>query len=153
MKEGVSAVVASLVVATGLHAQFALSPPWKAGIPSDLKFEVASVRPSTPNSPGGGIRPAPGGLYYVASSVTLRTLIIVAYSFRPDQITGGPSWMNTERFDMNAKSERAANVDELHVMLQNMLVDRFKLRFHVESKQAPIYVLSVDKSQGKARSP
>jgi uncharacterized protein (TIGR03435 family) len=57
--------------------------------------------------------------------------------------------MNTERFDMNAKSEHSASIDELHVMLQNLLADRFKLRFHVESKQAPIYVLSVDKQGSK----
>lgn len=57
--------------------------------------------------------------------------------------------MNTERFDMNAKSDRPESIDELHMMLQNLLADRFNLRFHVESKQAPIYVLSVDKSGSK----
>lgn len=132
-----------------LFAQASYSPPWKASIPPDLAFEVASLHPSPPNSPGGGIRPAPGGLHYLASNVTLRTLIIVAYRFRPDQISGGPSWMNSERFDMDAKSERPASVDELHVMLQNLLADRFHLRFHVESKQAPIYVLSAGKSPAR----
>ena len=141
---------AALFAVCGIvFAQGTFSQPWKEGIPSNLKFEVASLRPSPPNSPGGGIRPAPGGQRYIASGVTLRTLIIVAYRFRPDQIRGGPSWMNTEHFDMNAKSEHSASIDGLHVMLQNLLADRFKLRFHVESKQAPIYVLSADKQGSK----
>lgn len=50
---------------------------------------------------------------------------------------------------MNAKSERVASIDELHVMLQNLLAERCNLRFHVESRQAPIYVLSLDKQQVK----
>jgi uncharacterized protein (TIGR03435 family) len=131
---------AVMVPAGYLLAQRQFKPQWMERIPSNLKFEVASLKPSKPDSPGGGIQPAPGGERYVASGVTLRVLIIVAYRFRPDQIVGGPPWMNTERYDMNAKAERPANVDELHVMLQNLIADQFRFQFHTASRQAPIYV-------------
>jgi uncharacterized protein (TIGR03435 family) len=101
---------------------------------SAQKFEVASIKPSQPGQTRYGIRPAPGGERYLASNVSLKIMITVAYRVRAEQVSGGPAWMDTEGFDMNAKAERPSSMEELHAMLQDLLADRFKLRFHRESR-------------------
>jgi uncharacterized protein (TIGR03435 family) len=117
---------------------------------TSLKFEVASLKPSQPDPRGFmGIRPAPGGERYLASNVTLKLLITVAYRIKADQISGGPSWIDSDHYDMNAKAERPSSADELHAMLQDLLADRFQLRFHRETKELPIYALAVDKGGPK----
>jgi uncharacterized protein (TIGR03435 family) len=114
-------------------------------------FEVASIKASPPGGRGGGIRPAPGGERYLATNVSLRLLIMVAYRVKAEQIVGGPAWMNTDTYDMNAKAERPSSVEDLHVMLQNLLADRFQLKFHRETKEMPVYALGVDKGGHKMK--
>jgi bla regulator protein blaR1 len=110
-----------------------------------LKFEVASVKPSQPGTPAGGVRPAPGGQRYVGTGVPLRSYLYVAYQVKEEQIAGGPAWADTELYDLNAEAEKPTNIEELHIMLQNILTERFKLRFHFEKKETSAYVLTVDK--------
>jgi uncharacterized protein (TIGR03435 family) len=114
-----------------------------------MRFEVATIKKSAEGNPNGGIRPAPGGERYVGTNVPLRLVIMVAYRVKTEQISGGPSWMDTERYDINAKAERPSSVEELHTMLQNLLADRFQLRFHREKKELPMYALTVDKNGPK----
>lgn len=114
-----------------------------------LTFEVASIKPSAPSTPAGGVQPSPGGQRYVGKGVPLGSYLYVAYQVRPDQITGGPAWVATELYDMNAEAERPSSIEDLHIMLQNLMTERFKLRFHFESKEIPAYVLSVDKGGPK----
>ncbi len=116
------------------------------GRAADLQFEVASLKPSQPGAEISGIRPAPGGRRYVADNASLKMLLTVAYRIRADQISGGPGWLDTARFDMNAQAERPSSVEELHVMLQNLVKDRFKLQMHSETKERSAYILSVDKT-------
>jgi len=131
-------------------AQSPSAPTSSAAAPSSLKFEVASLKPSQPNEPGPyGIRPAPGGERYLASNVTLKLMIMVAYRVKDSQVAGGPAWMNTDRYDMNAKAERPSSVEDLHLMLQDLLAERFKLQFHRQTKELPIYALTVDKGGPK----
>jgi uncharacterized protein DUF3738 len=138
----------ALVVAGLMNAGLALSQA-PATIPSDLKFEVASLKPSEPGGRGSGIRPAAGGQRYEATNCLVKEMIQVAYRVKAEQILGGPAWLNTDRFDMKAKAERQFNLDELHVMLMNLLVERFQLRFHQEKKELPMYALTVDKGGAK----
>lgn len=123
----------------------------RAQIPAGLQFEVASLKPSTGTAPGGGIRPAPGGERYEARNCPIKLMIQVAYRVKAEQIVGGPSWLDTERFDMEAKAENSSSIDELHVMLMNMLVDRLHLAFHAEKREMPIYALTVDKGEAKLK--
>ena len=91
-----------------------------------LTFEVASVKPSAGCPPACGlIRQMPGSQRYHAEGATLRLLMTVAYTVTDRQISGGPSWMSTDRFDIEAKAERPRTSDELHVMLQHLLEERF----------------------------
>ncbi len=115
------------------------------------KFEVASIKPSQSGSGPFGIRPAPGGERYLASHVTLKLLITVAYRIKADQVAGGPAWIDSDLYDMNAKAERPSSIEELHAMLQDLLADRFKLRFHRETKELPIYALTVDQGGAKLK--
>ena len=141
-------VAAALVAILGLSAQFVHAQATGAP-PSSLKFEVAVLKPSPPGGTGGGIRPAPGGERYVGANLTLRMMLWVAYQIRTEQVTGGPSWMDTDRFDVNGKAERPSSTEDLHAMLQNLLTERFKLQLHHESKELPIYALMVDKAGPK----
>lgn len=141
--------IPAAVTVVGLATVILLCAQAPATTSTSLKFEVASLKASQPGGRGGGIRPAPGGERYVANNIPLRLLIMVAYRVKADQVSGGPSWMDTETWDMNAKAERPSNVEELHVMLQNLLAERFHLQFHRETKELPVYALSVDKGGPK----
>jgi uncharacterized protein (TIGR03435 family) len=118
---------------------------------SPLAFEVASVKPSKPGARGGGIRPLPGGQSYVATNVPVRLIIRLMYYLSESQLTGGPAWLNTELYDVEARAEHPSNVDQLHQMFQTLLAERFKLRFHRETRELPAFVLSVDKSGSKLK--
>ena len=120
-----------------------------AKIPADLRFEVASLKPATGPGRGGGIRPAAGGQRYEATNCSIKTMIMVAYRVKAEQIVGGPAWLDTDRFDMEAKADKPSSADELHVMLMNMLADRLQLKFHHEKKDMPMYALTVDKGGPK----
>jgi uncharacterized protein (TIGR03435 family) len=135
-------------VAVGLSfaALFSQAP---AKIPPDLQFEVASLKPSTGEGRGGGIRPAAGGQRYEATNCPIKLMIQVAYRVKADQIVGGPAWLDSDRFDLEAKAEKPSSADELHVMLINMLQDRVQLQFHREKKEVPMYALTVDKGGPK----
>lgn len=57
--------------------------------------------------------------------------------------------MQTERYDMNAKAEKPSNIEELHMMLRNLLAEEFRLKFHRETRELPVYALTVDKDGPK----
>jgi len=118
-------------------------------ISPDLRFEVVSLKPSTGERSGAGIRPAPGGERYVAVNCPLRLMIQVAWRIKAEQIVGGPAWPANDRYDLEAKAAKPSSTDELHVMLINMLRERMHLRFHHESKEMPVYALMLDKAGPK----
>ena len=75
-----------------------------------LQFEIASIRPSDPNSRGRRFSSSPdNGLR--ASGVTLKVLVEFAYGVEGFQISGGPAWFRTDRFDIAAKPETPSEVD------------------------------------------
>jgi uncharacterized protein (TIGR03435 family) len=141
------------VVCLGLAAALASGPIVRAQSAAGQAFEVASVKPSNPNPVGplGGtpmMLPALGRL--TATNITLRMLIMGAYQKQPFQIVGGPSWMNSDKFDINARTEDATiSTDAMMAMLQTLLADRFKLKVHTETREMPIYALMVSRSDGK----
>jgi uncharacterized protein (TIGR03435 family) len=138
-----------LAVCVFFMAALLAQPPAK--VPPDLRFEVASLKPAATQPANGfyGIRPAPGGQRYEATNCPIRTMIQVAYRVKPEQIVGGPGWLDTDRFDMEAKAEKPSSADELHVMLMNLLVDRLQLKFHQEKKEMAMYALLRGKGDPK----
>jgi uncharacterized protein (TIGR03435 family) len=136
-------------VAVFLLAAAPLLAQGPSKVPPDLRFDVASLKPSPPGGRGGGIRPAAGGQRYEAVNCTIKTMIMVANAIKADQIVGGPDWLASDLYDMEAKAEKASNGDELHVMLMNMLVDRLNLKIHREKKEMRMYALTVGKDGPK----
>jgi uncharacterized protein (TIGR03435 family) len=118
-------------------------------VPADLRFEVASLKPSLPGASPNGIRPAEGGMRYIANNCPINLMIMVAYRVKRDQIVGGPSWLTTDLYDMEAKADKPSSPDELHTMLMNLLVDRMQLKFHREQRDMRRYALTVDKDGPK----
>jgi uncharacterized protein (TIGR03435 family) len=114
-----------------------------------LEFEVASIKPSAlrgaavirlgrQGGPGSG---DPGRVTYTFS--TIRDLILDAYGVKRNQLSGGPNWLDSERFDIVAKVAAGATKEQVKIMLQNLLVERFKLTLHHEIKELPVYALVV----------
>jgi uncharacterized protein (TIGR03435 family) len=112
------------------------------------RFEVASVKASTSN--GAQDKTTPGTL--IESGETLRQLVTVAFQVKDFQVTGGPGWMDTDRYDIVAKASGPANDELLFRMLQSLLEERFHLRAHRESKPFPGRALVVAKNGIKAQS-
>jgi uncharacterized protein (TIGR03435 family) len=113
---------------------------------SRLTFDVAAIRASNANTLNGGIKPLPGGYGYTAQNIPVKLMISLMYRIPMRYIKGGPDWLNSERFDVDAKADHAYSVDDLHTMYQNLLADRFNLKFHIETKEGNIYSLTVDPS-------
>ena len=122
-----------------------------ASLANAQSFEVASIKPSEPGGRGMQIQIAPGGRF-TAKGASVRLLIQQAYGVRDFQITGAPGWTGSERYDITAKAEGGSDnitQDQLKIMIQGMLADRFKLTFHRETKELPMYTLVVAKNGPK----
>lgn len=111
-----------------------------------LTFDVAVIRPSQPGIRDGGIKPLPGGFGYVAQNVSVKLMISLMYDVPGRQIQGAPEWLDTDRYDIEDKADRAYGRDDLHLLFQHLLEDRFHLKLHKDIKQGPVYALVVDSS-------
>jgi Protein of unknown function (DUF3738). len=112
-------------------------------------FEVASIKPAPPPSDGrmrmslGG---DPGRINY--TNVNLKIVLPKAFEVKSYQISG-PSWLDTERFNITATYPANTPKEQVPLMLQSLLVERFKLKFHREKKDLPVYALVVGKNGPK----
>jgi bla regulator protein BlaR1 len=115
-------------------------------------FEVASIKPAKPGQRGMRVEFDPGGRF-VASNMSLRFLIQQAYGIKDFQIVGAPAWAGSEHYDIVAKPESGVELgrDSLRPMMEALLVERFKLVVHRETKELPIYSLVVAKSGSKLK--
>ena len=129
-------IVAALAWAVvGLPAEQAETP----------RFEVVSVKPNNSPEPGGRNALEPGG--YQGIGVTLRRMIALAYMPIPNSlIVGGPSWLNTDRFDVRATFVGNPPRAQLQQMMRTMLAERFKLRTHLETRSTPIFALLLERT-------
>ena len=116
------------------------------------EFEVASVRRNTANDRIVTIDVGPGGRF-AARGYTLVLLIQRAYGVMDWNVTGGPGWIRSDRFDVVAKANVAGNLTEaqLQPMLQALLADRFKLKLHRSSRQMAGHALEVAKGGPKVQ--
>ena len=112
------------------------------------KFEVASIRPSNSTDRRALFDVQPGGRF-MARNVTVKMLIRWAYFIKLFQVSGGPSWTDSELFDITANPENSVNADKLPLMLQTLLAERFQLVIRRESKELPVYALVVAKNGPK----
>ena len=112
-------------------------------------FEVASVKPNVSNSAASSSNDSPGG--YVATNMSLRRLIAIAHRMRlandRDRIVG-PSWIDSARFDINAKTPAGTRTEQIPDMLRVLLADRFSLAAHTETREDLVYALVRTRSEG-----
>lgn len=115
-------------------------------------FEVASVKRNTDRILTiSGVQPEAGGRLS-AKATTLKQLIASAYQIRDQLIVGGPSWIDSERYDIEAKAADPVGWDAgLRQMLQTLLADRFQLRVSRVPKEMPVYALTVAKGGPKLK--
>jgi uncharacterized protein (TIGR03435 family) len=140
------ALIAALPAPAAL-AQIPAAPP---------TFEVAVIKPSLPMSTalpllmqgklkvGMSIDKARVDMGFV----TLTDLIVTACNVKPHQISG-PDWLSMERFDIQAKLPEGASEDQVPEMLRAMLVERFGMKTHMESRTVAAYALVVGKNGAK----
>jgi uncharacterized protein (TIGR03435 family) len=124
-------------------------PPKMMATEAKPTFEVATIKPSKPEERFSLLINRSGILNTTASS--LSDLIKFAYDLHPRQITGGPSWLETEKFDITAKADTPGipSHEQLKAMLRQLLADRFQLKFHHDSKELSVYAITVSKTGQK----
>jgi bla regulator protein BlaR1 len=152
-------VVFGLVKATpGLAESSAVNTP-----AAESSFESVSIKPSAfaddnrPNHKVMRIKMMHSPDGFVAENITLKALIQEAYGVQPNQIAGGPEWLDSATYDINAKADKTEmdkispkqRIAESQRLLQAVLADRTKLALHSETKVLPGYTLLVDESGSK----
>jgi uncharacterized protein (TIGR03435 family) len=126
-------------------------PPSPVRMPANAKpeFAVATIKPSRPDAPRGGygIR----GQDVTTTNVTVSWMIKLAYNVHANQISRAPAWVDSERYDTVGRSDTPGEPsrDQMKLMIQKLLVDRFQLRFHTEKKELPVYAMVVAKGGPK----
>jgi uncharacterized protein (TIGR03435 family) len=154
MKATALAVSLAVLALPGLFAQPA---------PDSPAFEVASVKPSGPQSKTLGIYTFPGGRL-TAENRTLQNLMEEAFGVQAFQISGGANWVREDRYDIDARPAassksnkanppypKAPPNDEQRQMLQSLLTDRFQLKYHRETREGPVYLLVKSKKELKIK--
>jgi uncharacterized protein (TIGR03435 family) len=119
---------------------------------ADPSFEVATIKP---NDSGATRMQALviRGRNFMTRASSLQDLISFAYSVQSKQIINGPSWMDSDRYDINAlpDAEGVPNSQQIQVMIRKLLADRFQLKFHHEQREMSAFVLTVAKSGEKLK--
>jgi uncharacterized protein (TIGR03435 family) len=124
-------------------------PPVRMAANAKPGIEVSTVKPSDPNRPGKlfTIR----GADVVTINTTLSDLITMAYDLHPKQISGAPQWVESDKFDLTIRPDVPGqpNVDQMKIIIQKLLADRFQLKFHKDKKELAVYALTVGKGGQK----
>jgi len=118
-------------------------PPKQMAADAAAVFEVATIKPSNPDRPGKVLTIK--GRQVITINTTLNDLIVFAYGVHAKQIVGGPSWMESDKYDVTGQPEGDGLPSErqLRGMLQKLIEDRFKFTMHRETRELPAYVLVV----------
>jgi uncharacterized protein (TIGR03435 family) len=142
----------ALVAGAGLMVFAWCAAFGQSSTPAAPAFEVASVKPSPPPTGNGIMRrlgaPDPGMINY--GNATLAMLISRAYGVKDFQVSG-PDWLNSLGYDVVAKVPAGAPADQIPLMLQTLLAERFKLKLHRESKTIDVYALILGKGGPKLK--
>ena len=119
-----------LVVAGGAYAQ------------APLTFDAASVKRNMTNGAGQPRIVAVSGGRLTAPFATAKELVQAAYGMEPNQVVGGPDWMERDRFEVSAILPPGTSAADAPMLLQRLLAERFSLAAHQEKRELPAYVLT-----------
>jgi uncharacterized protein (TIGR03435 family) len=108
-----------------------------------LAFEIADVHSSPPSTLAAMSGGVPRGSRYEVRNASMLDLIRTAYSIEPEKVSGGPSWLAQDRFDVIAKIPAGTTQENARLMLRALLAERFDLKVHDDSRPLPMFVLTV----------
>jgi uncharacterized protein (TIGR03435 family) len=113
------------------------------------EFEIASIKPNRGASNTSGENTSSGKL--TVTNDSLKELVKLAYDVKDFQIAGGPRWLDTERYDIVAKTNTPGDISDadLRPLLQALLADRFKLKVHRETREVTAYSLVIARNGSK----
>jgi bla regulator protein BlaR1 len=144
---GPGAVVSAILLLVAAYGVFAQS----ADLP---RFAVASIKRGSDwtSEVPMGVGPRPGGRL-ATTNAPLIFLIQKAYGVDAYQVMGGPAWINSEGYNIEAKPETNTGQKEMWLMLQRLLADRFKLKLHRETRELPVFALMATKGGPRLPEP
>ncbi len=147
----VISALGSLAVAASILAGL----PYAAQSQTRRPFETASIKASKVSTVVRRPSVTASSPTLVVRNASLQFLIQMAYQIRDFQLSGGPGWIGSDQYDIDAKAEGHARrqdwLQTMRPMLQALLNDRFKLKLHRETKKLPVFVLTVAKGSLKMR--
>lgn len=116
---------------------------------ADPGYEVATIKPGKPDRQGKGFTLQ--GRHFLTINTSVLDLITFAYELHPKQVTGGPAWLATEKFDLDVLPdvEGQPSIKQGEMILRKLLADRFQLKFHKDKKELSVYALSPAKAGPK----
>lgn len=117
---------------------------------SAQSFEAASVKPAAPEQSAVDFVVSPGG-YLRITNLTLLGMVREAYQAKYWQVSGGPGWIDAERFNIEAKASGNPSRGEVMAMLRSLLAERFQLRARRETREGNVYELVVAKGGPKLK--
>ncbi len=125
-------------------------PPKTKAADATPQFEIATIKPSQSLEPSGSLKVNPGGQVNV-TNFPVMVLLQFAYDVPRPLISGGPSWIDSDKFDIVGKPDTpgSPNMTQLKMMLQKLLADRLRLTLHHETKELSVYGLTVAKGGPK----
>jgi uncharacterized protein (TIGR03435 family) len=127
---------------------FAFGVALLAQTPSSPAFEVASIKLNRSGDAARSDLGLPAGRF-TATNVPLKQLIVLAYGIRPSQLIGGPNWIASDRFDINAKADVPLTPATVGPYIRQLLIERFRLTTHNENRDAAAYALVLARSDGR----
>jgi uncharacterized protein (TIGR03435 family) len=147
MVRWITAVGFVLLISGGIAQQ----PPVRARFDA---FEVATIKRVDPEAKASRFIRMQGNNRFVATNYTMKLLLAAAYDLNPRAISGGPAWMDADKYDVVAVTpgDVRPSRDEQMAMLRKLIEERFKLRFHREPKELSMYVLEVAKGGPKLKA-
>jgi uncharacterized protein (TIGR03435 family) len=140
--------VTSIVIITAITSTMSAARTQTA---ANFSYEVSSIKP---NNSGPGNSSGDFGPHLIATNYTLRSLILLAYSIPEFQLIGGPDWIGTLRFDIEAKTAdgvRSLGPELILTLLRSLLEDRFQLKVHRETREGAVFNLVVGKNGSKLK--
>jgi uncharacterized protein (TIGR03435 family) len=143
-------IAVTLIMALATATAGAQAPPPR---PHFDAFDVATVKPIEADAKAGRFFKMEGQNRWIATNYTLKNLIALAYDLNPRTISGGPSWVDSQQFNIEAITPgdvRPTRLEQMQ-MLRALLVERFKLTFHRQPKEFSIYELSIVKGGPKLK--
>jgi uncharacterized protein (TIGR03435 family) len=155
MGQGSKTLSLDLVTPSGETAQTVSDPSSSALAPMTVdanhSFEVATIRPSNPESRDKAIMVR--GRHFSTLNTSLSNLIAFAYGLNPQQILKGPAWVESDKYDIEAvpDGQGTTSSEQWKTMIAKLLADRFQLKFHRETKELSVYALLVAKRGPKLK--